>query len=330
MNLDEYLVKQNIPEGLVETIKCFAKLIIKTSKLIEEAPLNNQLGKLNQENVQGEQQTILDVESNSIFVNDLKKTDSVIGLVSEELEKPIYFDKKRTKNQYVAFFDPLDGSSNVSSNVSVGSIFSIYKINHDEPIKIKDFLQKGKNQIAAGFSVFGPSTILILTLGKGTFKFCFDKTLNEFVCIQENILINEDAEEFSINMSNKQFWSNSISNYISNCQSGENGPRGKNFNMRYVASLVADINRILVRGGIYLYPLDKKNIKNGGRLRLMYEINPMAMIVEQCNGFCSDGLERILDIVPKNIHQRTAVCIGSKNEVGIVKDYILRHKNLET
>ena len=330
MNLDEYLVKQNIPEGLVETIKCFAKLIIKTSKLIEEAPLNDQLGKLNQENVQGEQQTILDVESNSIFVNDLKKTDSVIGLVSEELEKPIYFDKKRTKNQYVAFFDPLDGSSNVSSNVSVGSIFSIYKINHDEPIKIKDFLQKGKNQIAAGFSVFGPSTILILTLGKGTFKFCFDKTLNEFVCIQENILINEDAEEFSINMSNKQFWSNSISNYISNCQSGENGPRGKNFNMRYIASLVADINRILVRGGIYLYPLDKKNIKNGGRLRLMYEINPMAMIVEQCNGFCSDGLERILDIVPKNIHQRTAVCMGAKNEVGIVKDYILRHKNLET
>ena len=330
MNLDEYLVKQNIPEGLVEIIKCFAELIIKTSKLIEEAPLNNKLGKLDQENVQGEQQTILDVESNSIFVNDLKKTDSVIGLVSEELEKPICFDKKRTKNQYVAFFDPLDGSSNVSSNVSVGSIFSIYKINHDKPIEIKDFLQKGKNQIAAGFSVFGPSTILILTLGKGTFKFCFNKTLNEFVCIQENILINEDAEEFSINMSNKQFWSDSISNYISDCQLGENGPRGKNFNMRYIASLVADINRILVRGGIYLYPLDKKNMKNGGRLRLMYEINPMAMIVEQCNGFCSDGLERILDIIPKNIHQRTAVCFGAKNEVGIVKDYILRHKNLET
>ena len=153
MNLDEYLVKQNIPGGLVETIKCFAKLIIKTSKLIEEAPLNNQLGKLKQENVQGEQQTILDVESNTIFVNDLKKTDSVIGLVSEELEKPIYFDKKRTKDQHVVFFDPLDGSSNVSSNISVGSIFSIYKINHDEPIKIKDFLQKGKNQSAAGFSV---------------------------------------------------------------------------------------------------------------------------------------------------------------------------------
>jgi len=329
MNLDKYLVKQNIPEGLVEGIKCFAKLIIKTSKLIEEAPLNNQLGKLDQENVQGEQQTILDVESNSIFVNDLKKTDSIIGLVSEELEKPVYFDKKRTKNQYVVFFDPLDGSSNVSSNVSVGSIFSIYKINHDEPIEIKDFLQKGKNQIAAGFSVFGPSTILILTLGKGTFKFCFDKILNEFVCIQENILINENAEEFSINMSNKQFWSDSINSYISDCQAGESGPRGKNFNMRYIASLVSDINRILVRGGIFLYPLDKKNMKNGGRLRLMYEINPMAMIVEQCNGFCSDGLERILDIVPKNIHQRTAVCIGAKNEVGIVKDYILRHKNLE-
>tara|TARA_B110000259_G_scaffold150472_1_gene169931 strand:+ start:135 stop:1127 length:993 start_codon:yes stop_codon:yes gene_type:complete len=330
MNLDEYLVKQNIPGGLVETIKCFAKLIIKTSKLIEEAPLNNQLGKLKQENVQGEQQTILDVESNSIFVNDLKKTDSVIGLVSEELEKPIYFEKKRTKDQYVVFFDPLDGSSNVSSNVSAGSIFSIYKINHDEPIEIKDFLQKGKEQIAAGFGVFGPSTILILTIGKGTFKFCFNKMLNEFVCTQENILIPEDAEEFSINMSNKRFWSDSISNYISDCQAGENGPRGKNFNMKWVASLVADINRILVRGGIYLYPLDRKNMKNGGRLRLMYEINPMAMIVEQCNGVCSDGIERILDITPKDIHQRTAVCIGAKNEAGIVKDYNLIHTNLKS
>ena len=326
MNLDEYLVKQNIPEGLVETIKCFSKLIIKTSKLIEEAPLNNQLGKLDQKNVQGEQQTILDVESNSIFVNDLKKTDSVIGLVSEELEKPIYFDKKRTKDQHVVFFDPLDGSSNVSSNISVGSIFSIYKINHDEPIKIKDFLQKGKNQIAAGFSVFGPSTILILTLGEGAFKFCFDKALKEFVCVQENILIPEEAEEFSINMSNKRFWSDPISHYINDFQCGEDGPRGKNFNMRWVASLVADINRILVKGGVYLYPLDSKNNAKGGRLRLMYEINPMAMIVEQCNGFCSDGSERILDIAPKDIHQRTAVYIGAKNEVGILKDYILRHK----
>ena len=327
MNLDEYLVKQNIPEELVETIKCFSKLIIKTSKLIEEAPLNNQLGKLDQENVQGEQQTILDVESNSIFVNDLKKTDSVIGLVSEELEKPIYFDKKRNKNQHVVFFDPLDGSSNVSSNVSSGSIFSIYKINHDEPLELKDFLQKGKNQIAAGFSVFGPSTILILTLGKGTFKFCFDKTINEFVCIQENIMINEDAEEFSINMSNKQFWSDSISNYISDCQAGKNGPMKKNYNMKWVASLVADINRILVRGGVYLYPIDKKNMRKGGRLRLMYEINPMAMIVEQCNGLCSDGLERILEITPKDIHQRIAVCMGSKNEVSVVKDYNLRYED---
>ena len=206
-------------------------------------------------------------------------------------------------------------------------VFSIYKINHDEPIKTKDFLQKGKNQIAAGFSVFGPSTILILTLGKGTFKFCFDKTINEFVCIQENIMINEDAEEFSINMSNKQFWSDSISNYISDCQAGKNGPMKKNYNMKWVASLVADINRILVRGGVYLYPIDKKNMRNGGRLRLMYEINPMAMIVEQCNGLCSDGLERILEITPKDIHQRIAVCIGSKNEVSVVKDYNLRYED---
>ena len=163
-------------------------------------------------------------------------------------------------------------------------------------------------------------------MGEGAFKFCFDKALKEFVCVQENILIPEEAEEFSINMSNKRFWSDPISHYINDFQCGEDGPRGKNFNMRWVASLVADINRILVKGGVYLYPLDSKNNAKGGRLRLMYEINPMAMIVEQCNGFCSDGSERILDIAPKDIHQRTAVYIGAKNEVGILKDYILRHK----
>ena len=329
MNLDEYLISQNAPNALVETIKCFAGLIIKTSKLIEEAPLNNKLGKLEQENIQGEQQTILDVEINSLFVKDLKKTESVIGLVSEELEMPIYFNKKRTKEQHIVFFDPLDGSSNVSSNVSSGSIFSVYKINHEDPIEIKDFLQKGKNQIVAGYSVFGPSTILVLTLGTGTFKFCFDSVLNEFICIQKNILMAEETVEFSINMSNKQFWLDSTSMYISDCQDGAKGPRKKSFNMRWIASLVADINRIIVKGGIYLYPLDKKNMKTGGRLRLMYEINPMAMIIEQCNGACSDGFNRILEITPKDIHQRVAVCAGAKNEVDVVKNYNLRHKNLE-
>jgi len=329
MNLSEFLVDQKASASIVETIECLAELIIKTSNLIEKAPLNNQLGKLDQENVQGEQQTILDLESNSIFVNGLEKIDSVIGLVSEELEKPIYCDKPRTDNQLVVFFDPLDGSSNVDSNISVGSIFSIYKVNHNKPIEIDDFLQKGKDQIAAGFSVFGPSTILILTLGKGTFKFCLDQEQNNFICTQENILIPEDAEEFAINMINKKFWPKAISNYINDCQLGEEGPREKDFNMRWVASFVADINRILVRGGIYLYPKDNKNLNSGGRLRLMYEINPMAMIVEQCNGSCSDGLNRILDITPSDVHQRAPVVIGAINEVSIVKDYNMRHNNLK-
>ena len=328
MNLSQFLKKQRVTPSLVETIECFAELIIKTSKLIEKAPLYNQLGKLNKENVQGEQQTVLDLESNAIFVDGLKRTNSVIGLVSEELEKPIYFNKARTKEQHIVFFDPLDGSSNVASNISVGSIFSIYKVNHDAPIEMKDFLKKGNEQSAAGFSVFGPSTIMILTVGKGTFKFCFDLEKNKFICIQENILIPESADEFAINMSNKRFWPDAISNYIDDSQAGEDGPRGKNFNMRWIASLVADINRILVRGGIYLYPIDKKNMIKGGRLRLMYEINPIAMIVQQCNGECLDGLNQILDITPTNIHQRTAVVVGAKKEVKMVKEYHLRHKNL--
>jgi fructose-1,6-bisphosphatase len=330
MDFQKFLTDQEISENLKEGINCVAKSIIKTSNIIESAPLLKNLGKLKKINIQGEQQTKLDVDSNDIFVDELKKTKSVIGAVSEEVDEEIIFDKVRSEKQLLVFFDPLDGSSNVEANVSVGSIFSIYEVPHKDKLNKKDFLQKGKQQIAAGFSVFGPSIQLVITFGKGTFKFCLDRAKNNFVLIDENIKIPLESEEFAINMSNERYWGASTKKYIKDCQLGALGPRGKNFNMRYIASLVADVNRILTRGGIYLYPRDNKEPKRLGRLRLMYEINPMAFIVEQCNGLCTDGIEHILNIQPQSIHERVPVVIGAKNEVKLVSDYYQQHQNSET
>ena len=321
MDFQKFLTNQKISENLKDGINCVVKSIIKTSNIIETAPLLNNLGKLEKINIQGEQQTKLDVDSNEIFIDDLKKTKSVIGAVSEEIDEEIIFDKIRTEKQLLVFFDPLDGSSNVEANISVGSIFSIYEVPHKNKLNKKDFLQKGKKQIAAGFSVFGPSIQLVITFGKGTYKFCLDREKNNFVLIDENIKIPMEAEEFAINMSNEKYWGASVKKYIKDCQLGTLGPRGKNFNMRYIASLVADVNRILTRGGIYLYPRDNKDPKRLGRLRLMYEINPMAFILEQCGGLCTDGIENILNIQPQSIHERVPVVIGAKNEVKLVSDY---------
>ena len=327
MDFQKFLTDQEISENLKEAINCVMKSIIKTSSIIEKAPLLKNLGKIKKINIQGEQQTKLDVDANDIFIDELKKTKSVIGAVSEEVDEEIIFDKVRFEKQLLVFFDPLDGSSNVEANVSVGSIFSIYEVLHKDKLNIKDFLQKGEKQMAAGFSVFGPSIQFVITFGKGTFKFCLDRAKNNFILIDENIKIPMEAEEYAINMSNERYWGASIKKYIKDCQLGDLGPRGKNFNMRYVASLVADVNRILTRGGIYLYPRDNKNPKHLGRLRLMYEINPMAFILEQCGGLCTDGIENILNIQPQSIHERVPVVIGAKNEVKLVSDYYQQHQN---
>ncbi len=327
MSLQKFLSDQEISENLKETINSITKSIIKTGSIIEKAPLLKNLGKLKKINIQGEQQTKLDVDSNDIFIDELKKTKSVIGAVSEEIDEEIIFDKIRSEKQLLVFFDPLDGSSNVEANVSVGSIFSIYEVLHKDKLNKQDFLQKGNKQIAAGFSVFGPSIQFVITFGKGTFRFCLDRAKNNFVLIDENIKIPVEAEEYAINMSNERYWGVSIKKYIEDCQLGVEGPRGKNFNMRYIASFVADVNRILTRGGIYLYPRDNKDPKHLGRLRLMYEINPMAFILDQCSGSCTDGIDDILNIQPQSIHERVPVVIGAKNEVKIVSNYYQQYQN---
>jgi fructose-1,6-bisphosphatase len=325
MNLKIFLAKMDISIALEETILALANAIVETGNLIKIAPITKQLGKLNQENIQGETQSKLDVLSNDIFIRHLQPTQSVIGAVSEEMEDEIVFEKKRIENQQLVFFDPLDGSSNVEPNVSVGSIFSVYKVRHENAISKEDFLETGSNQLAAGFSVYGPSMILILTVGNGTYKFCYDESKKVFVCTDEKILIDDETNEFSINMSNQRFWTKAVQEYVADCQLGTTGARRKDFNMRYIASMVADLNRILTRGGIYLYPKDNKVPELAGRLRLMYEINPMAFIVEQCKGACTDGINRILDLKPENIHQRVPVVIGSKDEVELVRRYYHKH-----
>ncbi len=315
------MTKMNVSPPLEEAILALANAMVETGEALTKAPINKQLGKLDQENVQGETQSELDVISNDIFMKNLEDTHAVIGVVSEEIEKEIIFDKPRRDCQLLVFFDPLDGSSNIDPNITVGSIFSIYELKHDDPVAPEDFLQTGRDQVAAGFSVYGSSMTLILTVGNGTFKFCYDQSSKFFSCTEENIKISPDANEFAINMSNQRFWSKPIQKYVEDCLLGETDVRKKDFNMRWIGSMVADLSRVLTRGGIYLYPKGNKKPERAGRLRLMYEINPMALIIEQSKGSCTDGVNRILDIKSDNIHQRAPVVAGSKNEVDLVKHY---------
>jgi fructose-1,6-bisphosphatase I len=228
------------------------------------------------------------------------------------------------RGEYLLLFDPLDGSSNIDVNISVGTIFSVLRCpkhadgKYCEPDE-KAFLQPGRNQVAAGFAVYGPTTVFVLTVGDGTHGFTLDRETYGFVLTHPDIKIPADTQEFAINVSNRRRWEPPVRRYIDECLAGTDGPRGKDFNMRWVASMVADVFRVLCRGGIFMYPRDAKNKE--GRLRLMYEANPMSFIVEQAGGAATDGASRILDLQPKGLHQRIAVVLGSKNEVDKVASY---------
>ncbi len=323
VSLDKFLKQEKIQVNLKEALVALTKSIIQVSREISQAPLKKNLILSNNQNIHGEKQTYIDVIANKIFINNLKKTKDVTACVSEEMTDYLCFKKKRKKNQLIVFFDPLDGSSNISSNISVGSIFSIYCLDHSNKITKSDFLQPGHKQIASGFSLYGPSTQLVMTTGNGANEFTLNNKNEKFYCSNSKFLIPKKTSEFSINMSNQRFWEKSMYYYIKDCLLGVDGKRKKNFNMRWVASLVADANRILKRGGIYIYPKDRKIPKKEGRLRLMYEINPMAFIVEQAGGLCISGKKRILNIEPNNIHQCIPVAFGSKDEVNTLKRYLL-------
>ena len=319
--LSEKLSQTQVQQRLAMVIEAIATSTKQIANMVEKAPLAGQLGKLDFENVQGEQQATLDLLTNDCFVKNLQACESIAGLVSEELDDAILLAKDSSKANYLAVFDPLDGSSNIEVNVAVGSIFSILKAPQGRAAQTADFLQQGTQQVLAGYSVYGPSTILVFTFGEGVHCFTLDSTTNEFVLTLANMRVPEDTQEFAINASNARFWEPPIQQYVAECQAGTTGARGKDFNMRWIASMVADMHRILMRGGVYLYPKDNKIPLKAGRLRLLYELNPMSWLIEQAGGQSSTGRERVLALMPTDIHQRAPIIIGSKNEVERVVSY---------
>ena len=326
--IDEQYKHQAVPSDLRLLIEVVSRAIKAISINVGKGALAGLLGEHAAAgadaaiNVQGEAQKKLDVIANEILLEANEWGGHLAAMASEEMEGPHAIPHRYPKGEYLLLFDPLDGSSNIDVNVSVGTIFSVLKCPEGvtEP-SAEAFLQPGSKQVCAGFAVYGPSTVLVLTLGNGVHAFTLDRELGSFVLTQEHIRIPEDTKEFAINMSNMRFWEPPMKRYIDELLAGKSGPRGVDFNMRWVASMVADVFRILTRGGIFMYPRDLKDPGKPGRLRLMYEANPMAMIVEQAGGAASTGVARILDVQPTGLHQRVPVVLGSKREVERVVTY---------
>ncbi len=291
------------------------------SHRVNRGALIGVLGDADSENIQGEVQKKLDIITNDIMVNALNWNGHLAGMASEEVDKIITIPKHYPKGKYLALFDPLDGSSNIDVNLTVGTIFSIIRCREGVDPEEEDFLRKGSEQICAGFVLYGPSTIMVLTTGHGVNGFTLDQDIGEFILSHPDMRIPEETSEFAINMSNQRFWEPPVQRYIDECLQGTEGLRKKDFNMRWIASLVAEVYRILTRGGVFLYPYDIRNPSKPGRLRLMYEANPMAFIIEQAGGLCSTGRERIMDLKPEGIHQRVPLILGSKNEVERLFNY---------
>jgi len=325
VTLTQYLVEQQRNHDKVSSeLRLLIEVVARACKAIGHAvskgALAGVLGSAGTENIQGEAQKKLDVISNEVLLEANEWGGHLAAMASEEMEKPYQIPHDYPRGGFLLLFDPLDGSSNIDVNVSIGTIFSVLRCPEGvtEPDE-KAFLQPGTRQVAAGFAVYGPSTLLVLTVGNGVAGFTLDRELGSWVLTQQKIEISADTKEFAINMSNMRNWEPPVRRYIDECLAGESGPRGKDFNMRWVASMVADVYRILSRGGVFMYPQDARH-KNG-RLRLMYEANPMAFIVEQAGGAATNGHQRILDIQPEALHQRVGVILGSKNEVERVTAY---------
>ena len=280
------------------------------------------MGSAGIENVQGEVQKKLDIIANDVLIEANEWGGHLAAMASEEMDSIHVVPNRYPQGEYLLMFDPLDGSSNIEVNVSIGTIFSVLKkVSSNAAVTEQDFLQPGTQQVAAGYCVYGPQTTLVLTVGDGVAMFTLDREQGSFVLTQENVKIPEDTKEFAINMSNMRHWDAPVKRYIDECLAGKEGPRGKDFNMRWIASMVADVHRILTRGGIFMYPWDKREPEKPGKLRLMYEANPMSWLIEQAGGAATNGKQRILELEPTQLHQRVSVILGSKNEVERVTKY---------
>mgnify|MGYP003664303955 FL=1 len=316
--LPEFLANTNVPADLQSVILGLADVSVTISQALAKGALAGVLGAAGAENVQGEDQKKLDVIANDLIKDCLAAIPTVRGLASEEEPDVV---PCHTNGNYLVTFDPLDGSSNIDINSMVGTIFSVLPHSGSATVTEQDFLQPGRQQAAAGYVLYGPSVMLVLSTGKGVAMFTLDQDQNSFLLTEADVSIPVDTNEFAINMSNQRHWTSGMQRYISDLLSGKDGPRGKDFNMRWIAAMVADVHRILCRGGVFTYPWDSRKPEQAGKLRLMYEANPMGFLVEQAGGEVWTPEGKILDIQPEHIHQRVPVILGAANEVKVCVDY---------
>lgn len=309
--------------GLLNAVATAVKVI---ANQVNKGALVGALGSADAENVQGEVQKNLDVISNEVMISQTEWTGHLAGMASEEMEDVYPIPASHRRGKYLLVFDPLDGSSNIDVNISVGTIFSILRSpKPGADAQVEDFLQAGVEQVGAGFALYGPSTMLVLTAGSGVDGFTLDRDIGAFMLTHPQMRIPGDTNEFAINSSNERFWEPPVRRYVQECLAGRTGPRAKDFNMRWIASLVAEVFRILTRGGVFLYPADSKDPSQPGRLRLLYEANPIAFLVEQAGGLASTGHQRVLDVTPKSLHQRLPLILGSRHEVERLEQYHRDH-----
>ena len=329
ISLTQYLVEKQREKGLIPgelrlLLEVVARACKRISISVNKGALAGVLGEAGSDNVQGESQKKLDVIANDELLQANEWGGHLAAMASEELEQPYAIPHRYPMGEFLLLFDPLDGSSNIDVNVSIGTIFSVLRLEDDngsrEPTE-EAFLQPGHRQVAAGYALYGPSTLLVLTVGDGVANFTLDRETGSWSLTQDQMTIPASTREFAINSSNARHWHPPVKRYVDELLAGKDGPRGKDFNMRWVASMVADVHRILCRGGIFMYPADSRDPGKPGKLRLMYEANPMGMLVEQAGGAATDGRNRILDIQPTSLHQRVPVFLGSREEVERVTGY---------
>jgi fructose-1,6-bisphosphatase I len=323
-NFKQYLVGAKpkgaaISAGLQDLLLAVVNTCSTLSHEVAQGALIGLLGSAGSGNVQGEVQQKLDIIANDQLIDGVKGCKSLAGLASEEMELPVAV---QGTGDYLLLFDPLDGSSNIDVNVSIGTIFSVLKKQDPSaPLQTSDFLLTGRHQVAAGYVVYGPQTTMALTLGDGVVMFTLNKETGEFLLIKDAVTISPSTKEFAINMSNMRHWADPVRRYVEECLAGTTGARDKDFNMRWIASMVADVHRVLCRGGVFIYPWDKRDPKKAGKLRLMYEANPMSFLVEQAGGASINGTQTIMDLQPTGLHERVSVMLGSKDEIERLKQY---------
>ncbi len=327
--LSKFAIEQTRPHDaeLGSLLVDVAAAVKTISALLARGALAGSLGAVEGTNVQGEGQTRLDALTNRVILGHCEWNGLLAGMASEEMEEIYRIPAQYPRGRYLLLFDPLDGSSNIDIDVAVGTIFSILARPEAGDAGPADFLRPGTEQVAAGYAIYGPSTMLVLTLGSGTHGFTLDREGGNFVLTHPGIRVPEDTREFAINTSNERFWEPPVQRYVAECKAGKAGIRGADFNMRWIASLIAEVHRILIRGGIFMYPKDYKQPGIPGRLRLLYEASPMAMLIEQAGGAATTGRTRILEVVPESLHQRVPVILGSRAEVDRLVRYHHEYDN---